>query len=184
VLCDRKFMMLCLLSLAFSIVFFQSFVGLPLDMRAHGLSTADYGVLMALNGALIVLLQPFAGDWIRGRSRPRVLALASLLLGAGFGMNAWIGSMPAYAVAIAVWTLGEILYAPASTSLVADFAPAELRGRYQGTFALAFTSAFAAAPLAGGYVIAHAGAYWLWISCLGIGAAAAIGFPALLRGSR
>jgi MFS family permease len=26
--------------------------------------------------------------------------------------------------------------------------------------------------------------YWLWISCLGVAAAAAIAFPALLRGSR
>jgi MFS family permease len=105
-----------------------------------------------------------------------VLAVASLLLGVGFGMNAWIGSAPGYAVSIAVWTLGEILFAPAATSLVADLAPANMRGGYQGAFAMAFTSAFAAAPAVGGYVIAHAGARWLWIGCLATGVAVSAGF--------
>jgi hypothetical protein len=35
-----------------------------------------------------------------------------------------------------------------------------------------------------GTLINRVGAYWLWISCLGVAAAAAIAFPALLRGSR
>jgi MFS family permease len=77
--------------------------------------------------------------------RALVLALASLVLSVGFGLNAWKGTAPGYAAAIAVWTLGEILFAPASMSLVADLAPAHLRGRYQ--------DAFAAAPAVGGYVI-------------------------------
>ena len=92
VLSDHVFLAVCLLSLAFSIVFFQSFVGLPIDVRAHGISPAGFGGLIALNGVLIVLLQPFAGELMRDSSRPLVLAGASLLLGVGFGMNAWIGS--------------------------------------------------------------------------------------------
>jgi len=179
VLRDSVFLVMCVLAFLFSIVFFQSFVGLPIDMRAHGVSTASYGALMAMNGVLIVLFQPAAGELIRGRSRPSVLALASVLLGIGFGMNGWIGSAPAYAAAIAVWTVGEILFAPASQSLVADFAPAHLRGAYQGAFAVAFTSAFAAAPAAGGFVVARAGAFWLWVCCLIIGLVAAAGFSAL-----
>jgi len=176
VLSDRIFVAVCLLTLAFSIVFFQSFVALPIDVRAHGVSASGYGGLIALNAVLIVLLQPFAGEAIRGRSLPSVLAIASLLLAAGFGMNAWIGSLPAYAVSVIVWTMGEILFSPASISLVADLAPEDLRGRYQGLFAMAFTSAFALAPAAGGYVLAHAGAHWLWIGCLVIGSLAAVGF--------
>jgi MFS family permease len=179
ILADRVFLAVCALSLVFSVIFFQSFVSLPIDVRAHGVSTAGFGGLIALNGLLIVCLQPWAGELIRHRSRPSVLALASLLLAAGFGMNAWIGSMPAYAVSICIWTLGEILFAPASMSLVADLAPAPLRGRYQGTFSLATTGAFAAAPVVGGYVLGHAGASWLWIGCLIVGLAVAAGFFAL-----
>jgi MFS family permease len=179
VLSDRVFMAVCLLAAAFSIVFFQSFVGLPIDMRAHGLTADVIGLVMATNGILIVVLQPYAADAIGGYSRRSVLAVAALLLGAGFGLNAWIGSPAGYAVAIAVWTLGEILFAPASTSLVADLAPAALRGRYQGVLAVAYTAAFAAAPLAGAAVIATAGAGWLWAGCALLGVVTAIGFLGL-----
>jgi MFS family permease len=181
VLSDHVFLAVCVLTLAFSIVFFQSFVGLPIDVRAHGISPAGFGALIALNGVLIVLFQPLAGELIRDRSRPSVLAVASLLLGVGFGMNAWIGSAVGYATSVAVWTMGEILFAPASTSLVADLAPPNLRGRYQGAFAMAFTGAFAAAPAVGGYVIAHGGARQLWIACLATGLAVAVGFFMLSR---
>jgi MFS family permease len=179
---DRVFVAVCLLTSAFAIVFCQSFVGLPIDMRAHGISAAGFGAVIALNGVLIVLLQPFVSEMVRHRSRHSVLAVASVLLAIGFGMNAWIGSLPAYAVSVTIWTMGEILFAPASMSLVADLAPADLRGRYQGLFAMSFTSAFATAPAVGGYILAHAGARWLWIDCLVTGLAVAAGFWILSRG--
>lgn len=181
ILRDRLFLTVCLLTLGFCLVFFQAFAGLPIDMRAHGISMSEFGGLMAINGILIVVLQPFAGELIRDRSRPLVLALASLVLGVGFGLNAWVGTALGYAGAIAVWTIGEILFAPASTSLVADLAPAHLRGRYQGAFAVVFTGAFAAAPAVGGYIIAHGGARWLWINCFATGAVVATGFFTLRR---
>jgi MFS family permease len=78
-----------------------------------------------------------------------------------------------------VLTFGEILFAPASMSLVADLAPAPLRGRYQGVFAIAFTSAFAAAPALGGYILTSAGARWLWIACLAMGCGMSAGFLVL-----
>jgi MFS family permease len=184
ILHDHAFLAVCLLTVAFCLVFFQSFAALPIDVRAHGISSSGFGVLMALNGVLVVLLQPLAGELIRDHARSSVLAVASLLLGIGFGMNAWIGSWPAYAASVVVWTLGEILFSPASTALVADLAPANLRGRYQGAFAMAFTSGFALAPIAGGYVLGHAGARWLWMACLAIGLAVGLGFLMLRRALR
>jgi MFS family permease len=183
ILSDRVFLAVCLLTLAFCIVFFQSFVGLPIDVRAHGLSASAFGALIALNGVLIVLVQPFAGELIRDRPHASVLTVASLLMGAGFGMNAWIGSAPAYAASTAIWTMGEILFASAAPALVADLAPAHLRARYQGVFGMAFTSAFAAAPAVGGSIIAAAGARWLWIGCLvtGVGMAASFAMLPLTR---
>jgi MFS family permease len=181
ILGDRVFLAVCVLTVAFSLVFFQSFVGLPIDLRTHGISASGYGALIAWNAVLIVLLQPLAAEAIRDRSPLSVLALASLLLAVGFGMNAWVGSLPAYVVSVTVWTLGEILFSPASMSLVANLAPVDLRGRYQGTFAMAFTSAFATAPAVGGYLLAHAGARWLWIDCLATGLAVAVGFLMLKR---
>jgi MFS family permease len=179
VLADRVFLAICLLTLGFAIVFCQSFVGLPLDMRAHGLSAAAYGGVIAINGVLIVLLQPWAGELVKHRSRRAVLSTASLLVGAGFGMTAWIETVPWYAVSVAVWTIGEILFAPASMTFVADVAPEHLRGRYQGVFATAFTAGFAAAPALGGYVVGHFGGVWLWSGCFALMLVVAAGFAAL-----
>jgi MFS family permease len=181
ILRDRVFMTMCVLTFGIHLVFFQAFVALPLDMRAHGISTAAFGALMTINPVLIVLFQPWAGEVIRHRSPLTVMSLASLLLGVGFGMNAWAGSMPAYIAAILLFTVGEILFAPASMSFVADLAPAPLRGRYQGVFAIAFTSAFAAAPALGGYIMTAAGARWLWIACLATGCGVSAGFLLMRR---
>lgn len=46
---------------------------------------------------------------------------------------------------------------------------------------MAYTSAFASAPAVGGYLLAHAGARWLWIECLLTGLAVAAGFLMLRR---
>jgi MFS family permease len=105
---DGVFVAVCLLTFTISMVFFQVFVGLPIDVRAHGISAAGFGGLIAINGLLIVLLQPLAGDLISGRPPPLVLAAASLLLDIGFGMNAWVESIAAYGLSVTIWTLGEI----------------------------------------------------------------------------
>ena len=176
---DGRFVAVCLLTLASSLIFFQAFAGLPIDIRAHGLSVSAYGSLMAINGVMIVLLQPFSGELIADRPRPPVLAVASLLTATGFGLNAIVGSWPGYAVSIAIWTLGEILFTPASAALVADLAPPHARGLYQGVFSITFSLSFALAPLIGGAVIARAGATWLWIGCLVAGLVVAAGFGLL-----
>jgi len=181
ILRDRVFMAMCALTFGLHLVFFQWFVALPVDMRAHGISTAAFGALMTINPVMIVLLQPWAGEVIRHRSPLPVMALASVLVGVGFVLNAWAGSLPHYVVGVVLFTFGEILFAPASMSFVADLAPAPLRGRYQGVFAFAYTSAFAAAPALGGYLMTAAGARWLWIACLITGCGVSAGFL-LLRG--
>jgi MFS family permease len=173
---DGRFAAVCLLTLGLSLVFFQSFVGLPIDVRAHGFSPATFGALIAINGVLIVLLQPLISELIAATARPPVLALAALLMAVGFGMNAVVGSVMGYAVSVVIWTLGEILFSPASTALVADLAPPDARGLYQGAFAITFSLAFATAPLIGGVAIAAAGAWWLWVGCLVTGVAVSVGF--------
>lgn len=134
--------------------------------------TATITVAAMVTGLLYEMYRPVVSatvaDVVRSEDRPRAYGLIY--------WAAWIGSVSGYATSIAIWTLGEILFAPAVMSLVADLAPPHLRGRYQGAFAMAFTGAFAAAPAVGGYLITHAGARWLWIDCLATGLAVAAGF--------
>jgi len=170
---DRDFMALVVVQLLVAVVFFQFMVALALDMRAHGISTERYGSLNAINGVLIVLVQPFLLPLIERASPSRVLALASVLVGAGFGMNALVGAAPGYAVGIAVWTLGEIGFSSVLPTLIANLSPADARGAYQGVAQTIWGAAIFVAPLFGAAVLEHAGARVLWGSCFALGLVAA-----------
>lgn len=184
VLRDRYFLAVCLLVTILCLVFFQSFTTLPLDMRANGLSPQAFGALIAINGGMIVLLQPFAGVWIQGHSKIRTLALASAIIGIGFGLHGLSSSVPWYAVAVMVWTLGEIIYSPAAATLAADRAPVHMRGRYQGVLSMAFSSGFFFAPLLGGWVAGALGFRAVWLGALLLGLLSAAGFLLLSRWRR
>jgi MFS family permease len=172
---DRVFLPFLLLHVVIATVFFQFQLALPVDMAEHGVSATWYGFLMALNGAIIVVLQPFAPRLLRARTPARVLAAGCALIGLGFGMNALHHSVPWYAAGIAVWSLGEIAYLPVVSTIPADLAPASLRGRFQGAYSLAWSVAAFAAPALGAWGLAHVGARGVWVASLGAGLLVALG---------
>jgi MFS family permease len=162
-------------------VYMQGVVTLPLDMQGHGLTPADYGAAIAVNGALVVLLglpaSNSAGRWPRFGA----LALASLLVGLGFGLYTWASALPFFALGVAVWTLGEIAFASVAPSVVADLAPVEYRGLYQGVFGASYGLAFLTGPIGGGLLLERYGPHVLWGACLAVGAVMAVGYLALAR---
>jgi MFS family permease len=164
-----------------ALVMWQNGVALPLDMKRHGIDDLTYGLLMGINGVLIVVLQPViaarAGRW------PRAWALfwGCVLFGVGFGLNAVPGVVLIYAAGIALWTLGEIVILPMSATMVADMAPADLRGRYQGMYSMTWGIASTIGPTLGGLVMAGPGGTTLWLGCLGVMLACALGQLALGR---
>jgi MFS family permease len=78
-----------------------------------------------------------------------------------------------------VWTVGAGFVLPVGNAVVADLAPAEARGRYQGAYGLAFGLAACVAPAAGAWALERLGSEALWSACLAAGLAAAAGQLAL-----
>ncbi|WP_330315620.1 MFS transporter [Streptomyces platensis] len=181
VLKDGPFM--CLAGLAFLVVmlFQQAATTLPITMGQEGNSSADYGLVLSFNGLLIVILQIPLSRAMKDRKPLQVLTVASLLCGYGFGLTAFADSLALYAATVAVWTLGEIIFTPIGTQLVADLSPEHARGRYQGVYNLAWASAALATPVMSGFVIDHLGADAIWAACAVIGTAAACGYALLTR---
>src|SRR5262249_31425528 len=99
--------------------------------------------------------------------------LSSILFGAGFGINAVGGSLVVYAVGTTLWTVGEVVGFPVASAMVANLAPAALRGRYQGAFAMCWGVAFTLSPLGAGESIQRLGARALWVLCLAVALAVA-----------
>jgi len=168
VLGDRAFVPFLLLQLAALMVFVQWQLGLPLDMTGHGFGPGSYAFLMALNCLGVVLLQPLLGPRLSRADPARLLAVMALLFGLGFGVNALGGSLPVYAVGTALWTVGEVVGFPVASALVAELAPADLRGRYQGSYSMVWGLALTLGPLAGGELYGRGGSRALWLACLAL----------------
>ena len=180
VMVDRTFVVFLGLYLLALVVFLQFQLAAPLDMATHGLGPAVFSALMAVNGLGVVLLQPALGPWLRRFDGNRLLAASALLFGVGFGVNALAGvaAVPAYLAGVVLWTIGEVVGFPVAATLVADLAPAELRGRYQGLFSMSWGVSFTVAPLVGGEVLSRLGPRALWLGCLAAGALVAAGYLA------
>ncbi len=172
---DRTLAAFIGLNFLFALLLWQGHMAFPIDLRAKGFSPAVYGALMALNGVVIVLVQPFVTRALGRRDVSRVLAAAGLLAGAGWGANAFARSVPLVAAGILVWTLGEIANNPTGAALVAELAPAHLRGRYGGAYSLSWASASAVGPFAGAWVLGRFGREALWGGCFALGLAVALG---------
>ncbi|WP_163512701.1 MDR family MFS transporter [Fodinicola acaciae] len=167
------------LTMVYSTMYMQAYVTLPLTMHASGLTAAQYGSAVAVNGVVIVLLQPFASRWLE-RFRPTtVMAFSGLLVGTGLGLTSFAHSHWAYAGTVAVWTLGEIGMAGFGQALIADLAPPAARGRYQALFTLGFSSSMILAPAAGTALLTTVGPAGPWVGCLAGGLVLLLGYLAV-----
>lgn len=169
---DRAFMAVLVASVGITYVYLQSMSTLALHMKAEGLSTSDYGLIVSLNGLLVVFLElPIASVTQRLDAR-RVIAVGFFVTGLGFALTAFAGTMPLLAATVVLWTIGEVVDAPVSSAYIAALAPEHMRGRYMGAWGLTWSLGLMLAPSLGArsYNAAPDGA---WLACGVIGAAAA-----------
>jgi len=179
VLHDRVFLSFVVLVFGFAVVFMQHLSALPVQMRDDGLLPSQYGAVIALNGALIVLVTVPLTRWLQRFPSSRVLAASGVFVGLGFGATTWASTPMEYAGTVAVWTVGEVIGAAIGPAVVANLSPAALRGRYQGVFSFSFALAAMVAPLAGGWTYEHLGGATLWSACAVVSFATVIGHLAI-----
>jgi MFS family permease len=118
-----------------------------------GFSTAQYGLLLTLNGLIVILFQYPLARKIGQYSKYRALIAGSLLYGIGYLLFGWVGGFSLAIIAMLILTVGEIITAPVALSVVGELAPARHRGRYMGVFELSTTVGFTFGPLLGGVVL-------------------------------
>jgi predicted MFS family arabinose efflux permease len=162
VLKDRVFMIFVLLNMGLWAVI-EACKLLPIAMHQRGLDPADYGLVIAVNGIMIVLGQLFVPRLIRGRKRTHVLAAAGVLVGLGMGAVPFAGTVPLLMLTVVIWTAGEMINAPVNGAYLADLSQPEMRGRYQGMASTSFTLANFISPIFGGILLDHAPAPVLWM---------------------
>ncbi|MET9537297.1 MFS transporter [Streptomyces sp. NPDC006553] len=182
VLRDAPFRTLVLLNLFVCLVFTAPWIGLPLTMADKGLSPSSYGVVIAVNGIVIVGFQLLVNKVTDKRSPVLLLTLSSLLFALGTGATALAGSsVVAFAATVVVWTVGEMIHVPTNAAATARLAPEHARGRYQGVMGMSWAVAGFVAPIGAGALVGGPGPNVLWAVTFAIGVLAAVGYTVRLR---
>ncbi|MDP2918596.1 MAG: MFS transporter [Dehalococcoidia bacterium] len=143
-----------------------------------GFTTAQYGLLLTANGIMVAVTQYPVAYLVNKLSRARGLILGSLLYAAGYLTMGWVTGFSWALVSMVIITAGEVTFSPISSSIVAESAPADKRGRYMGFFALSQTIGFSISPLFGGVLLDlfPANPIALWGIIASVGLVAAVGF--------
>jgi MFS family permease len=166
---DRTFLGLWALNFLFVTAGYSLINLLPQFARDHSrVSEREIGLIFAVNTGVIVLAQLPLSRWLEGKRRMRALALMPALWAVAWllvdGTGAWLNATPAFiafAIAAGLLGIGECFHGPAHQALVADVAPAHLRGRYFAVHSLSWGLAGTVGPAAGGFILAAA-PFALW----------------------
>jgi MFS family permease len=177
VLNDRVFLIFCLVAVlpVFCIgnfgsvyaVFVTDFLGLPYR---------EWGYLLALNAAIVAVVQYPLVSALRRRNRMSLLAVSSALLAIGIGGSAFAGPLWSLVFLIAVMSVGETLLSPVASAEVADLAPEAVRGRYMGVWTVVWNGGAALGPAFGGWAMDHIGGRQAFVVLLVVGLAGAVLF--------
>ncbi|KQX10794.1 transporter [Streptomyces sp. Root431] len=181
VLRDAPFRTLVLLNLLVCVVFTAPWIGLPLTMAGQGLPPSSFGMVIAVNGIVIVGFQLLVNKLTDKRSPVVLLTLSALLFALGTGATALAGSSVAFAATVIVWTVGEMIHVPTNAAATARLAPEHARGRYQGVMGMSWAVAGFIAPIAAGAIVGGPGPDVLWTATAVIGVLAAVGYSLRLR---
>jgi len=188
---DGAFWALFAAQFAASFVFAQFATSYALDVARRGVSLAVagwvltpeqvYGLLLGLNGVLIMTLElPLTR--VSNVFRPRrVMAFGYVLIGLGFAANLADFGVGFLAVGMAIFTFGEMLVIPMVNVWISHLAPGNMRGRYIGTLGMAWALGNIAGQNLGLKIFAFSPEA-LWLSCAAAGFAAAAMITLLGRG--
>ncbi len=179
---DRKFMVFIAASVLTTLVYTQLNTTMPVYLKQErGIPESGYGMLMAINAGIVVLLQFPTTRLVERKNRIYMLSLGSLLYAVSLGSLGLWQLLPQFAAAVAVLTVGEMIIAPVASALVADLSPDDMRARYMALFALTWTLGFGLGPTWGGIVMEHWGSAWLWRTAFLLGCLATLAYLPLRK---
>jgi MFS family permease len=175
ILADRRFM-LFLGSAIFAWLTYVAYeVVLPVSLvDGYGYEPQAWGFLVWVNPLLVTLFQVRLTRAAMPIAPAPKLVLALLVMGLPYLMLVWSHSLAAILFVVVVFVFGEMLWVPTAQAVVADLAPADIRGAYMGAFGSAPAIGFALAPLIGLQMRNSFGDEATWTMFAGIGVIAAV----------
>lgn len=169
VLTDRRYLLFLFAMFLASIIYIQYLSTLPLSLQANGLGVTFYGILLGLNGAIVIALELFVAKFVQ-RWEPRtavLLGVALTAVGMAFYGVPW--GIIGFVVATLLWTVGEIIgYPTLFFAYPAQAGPREAQGRYLGASNALYGLGCAIGPVIGVAVWSSVGdTAWVWCGVIG-----------------
>jgi MFS family permease len=165
---DRTFVLFLIGTLCMTSVEYQIHSTVPLHIQASGHTPATYGLLLSINGVMIVLFELALTSWTQKFRPQRVIAIGYALASIGVALTGAAHSVLALSGTVVVWTLGEMIFAPQTGAFVTGLAPEQYRGRYMGLWISMWSMGMLLGPTIGTWVFAR-DERMLWIGCAIVG---------------
>jgi MFS family permease len=142
----------------------------------HGLTEVRYALLLSINAIIVVLFQFWVTRRLEKYKPFLMMAAGSLLYAIGFAMYGFVTGFAFFISAMIIITIGEMVVSPFQQSLVASFAPENMRGRYMAVSGLSWSISFTVGPYFAGLILDSSKPALLWAFCGLIGMLATLGF--------
>jgi MFS family permease len=140
----------------------------------YAVSESLYGFIPMTNALMVVFFQYSVTQVTKRRQPLAVLAVGGLLYSIALGSVALGRGFWGFWLSMVILTVGELIQSPTATTLAANLAPAEMRGRYMSLYGLTWGVATGVGPVLGGLLNDHLGPAAIWYG------GAAIGFTGVL----
>lgn len=198
---DSAYIAFILTGIVSLLVYQQQYSSLPVYLRdVHNISPQIYGVMLAIAGLEVVLLQFWVSRAIRKYPPFQVMTLGTLFFLGGFtmiglsqsvpeiltteiiltaGERTILRFVPLFLAAVVIITIGEMITFPTNRVIAANFAPETMRGRYMAVFDLGWTLPATFGPAAAGIILDNYNPDLLWYIGGVMCAISALGFYAL-----
>jgi MFS family permease len=148
---------------------------------AHGIPESGYGALISLNAIMVVTLQFWITRKLEKFPSMLMMAAGTLLFSFGFTMYGFFEDYVWFMIAMAIITIGEMITVPIANAEVINFAPEDMRGRYNAVYRLAWSLPFMVGPYLAGLLMDNYNPDWLWYACGILGSLATISFLVIHR---
>lgn len=177
---DTPFVLFIGVTVMMTLVYMNMNTTLGVFLRDYkGLPEIGYGTLLSINATIVVALQFWLTRRLEKFKPLLMMAAGTFLYAIGFAMYGFVSGMALFIIAMVIITIGEMVVAPFQQSLVASFAPEDMRGRYMAVSGLTWGIAFMIGPYFAGLVLDSANPNMLWLVSGFIGLLATFGFVVL-----
>lgn len=174
---DKPYLIFLGISFLMGMLFMQLFFTLPTyHFKQFGLSEDYTGLLMLLNGVLIVVLEMPLVSWIEKikTPKPKLFFYASFLMGISFLFLLFDNFWQILILHLILITFGEMISFPFTNTFAMNRAKKGYEGSYMAWYSISFSFAHIICPVLSFFIIDHFGYATNWV------VTAAYGFLAML----